>query len=437
MARERRAVRYTRRIVRPAERSRVEPTDVPGAWRPGRGSVISWLLYDLANTTFALGVGSRYFGPWLIEDRGGADWQLSAAIVVAMIAVIILGPWIGALSDHHGTRRPYLIGSTLLCVGATAMLATWGVVSSLVFYALGTIGFHCGTVVYDAMLPDVSTPATAGRISGLGVAIGYTGSALALGIGVYVLPREGYAAVFRWLALAFLVFALPAFLWIRERPRSRREGRPPGILDSPATMVRAWKAATGYPGVVRFLIGRFLYTDAINTVFLFNAIFAKLEMGFSDKQTDALALLGIIAACLGAVAAGRLVDRIGPKHVLNLALYAQLLGLAAAITAALTHTQSIGWLVAVGGGAGIGAAWTSDRVLMTRLAPDHLLGEFFGLYATVGRFATVLGPLVWALVTDGLGWGRTAALAFLGVFIFAARVVLRKVPQVQAAESTA
>lgn len=405
----------------------MEPKDTPGPWSPGRRSVISWLLYDLANTTFALGVGSRYFGLWLIEDRGGADWQLSATIVVAMAAVIVLGPWIGALSDHHGTRRPYLVGSTLVCVAATALLATWGVVPSLVFYAIGTVGFHCGTVVYDAMLPDVSTPESAGRISGLGVAIGYSGSAIALGLGMWLLPLHGYAAVFRALALAFLVFALPAFLWVRERPRQRREGRPPGIADSPATMVRAWRAAAGYPGVVRFLVGRFLYTDAINTVFLFNAVFAKLEMGFTDAQTDRLALLGIVCAGLGAVIAGRLVDRVGPRKVLDFALYAQIAGLVSAVFAGATGVQSVGWLVAVGGGVGIGAAWASDRVLMTRLSPDHLLGEFFGLYATVGRFATVLGPLVWALVADGLGLGRTAALASLGVFIVAARFVLQPV----------
>lgn len=405
----------------------MEQTQVAGVWHPGRRSVASWLLYDLANTTFALGVGSRYFGPWLIEDQGGADWQLSATIVVAMIAVIILGPWIGALTDHHGTRRPYLVGTTLVCVGATAVLATWGIVPSLIFYAIGTIGFHCGTVVYDAMLPDVSTPASAGRISGLGVAIGYSGSVLALGLGMYLLPRDGYAAVFRALAIAFLVFALPAFLWIRERPRPRHEGRAPGILESPATMVRAWRAAAGYPGVVRFLIGRFLYTDAINTVFLFNAIFAKLEMGFTDAQTDVLALIGIVCAGLGAAVAGRVVDAVGPKRVLDFALYSQIAGLVAAVTAGVTGFQGIGWLVAVGGGVGIGAAWTSDRVLMTRLAPEHMLGEFFGLYATVGRFATVLGPLTWALVSDVLGLGRTAALASLGLFIVAARVVLQKV----------
>jgi UMF1 family MFS transporter len=405
----------------------MEPTEPTPAWTPRRTSVAAWVLYDLANTTFALGVGSRYFGLWLIEERGGADWQLSVTTIAAMIAVIILGPWIGALTDHLGRRMPYLIGSTLVCVGATALLATWGVVPSLVFYAVGTVGFHTGAVVYDALLPDVSTLATRGRTSGIGVAVGYAGSALALGIGAFLLPRAGYPAVFRGLAVAFLIFALPAFVWVRERPRARKSGPAPSLLAAPRTMVDAWRSAARFPGVVRFLFGRFLYTDAINTVFLFNAIFAKLELGFTDAQTNRLALIGIACAAIGAALAGRMVDRVGPRRVLNLALYAQLIGLAAAVTAAVADIQAIGWLVAVGGGSGVGAAWAADRVFMTRLAPPQLLGEFFGLYAVVGRFATVLGPLLWALVADGLGWGRTAALGMLGLFIVAARIILQQV----------
>ncbi|MHB8050240.1 MAG: MFS transporter [Coriobacteriia bacterium] len=397
------------------------------AWRPQRKSVIAWVLYDLANTTFALGVGSRYFGLWLIEERGGSDWMLSAAIIPAMVAVIILGPWIGALTDHSGRRVPYLIGSTVVCVAATALLATWGVVPSLVLYAIGTIGFHLGALVYDALLPDVSTERTRGLISGLGVAVGYAGSALALGIGIYLLPRAGYAAVFRALAVAFVLFALPAFVWIRERPRTRRDGAAPALMSVFTAMADAWKSAARHEGVVRFLIGRFLYTDAINTVFLFNAVFAKMELGFTDAQTDRLALLGIVCAGLGAVIAGRLADRFGSKRLLLAALISQIVGLAAAVIAAVSGVQAIGWLVAVGGGAGIGGAWASDRVLMTQLSPADKLGEFFGLYAIVGRFATVLGPFVWALIADVMGLGRTWALASLGLFIVAAFVVIRGV----------
>ncbi len=395
-------------------------------WTPRRGSVVAWVLYDLANTTFALGVGSRYFGLWLIEERGGADWHLSAATIVAMLTVIVVAPWVGMLTDHGGRRVPYLTGATLVCVGATALLATWGIVPSLVFYAIGMIGFHVGASVYDALLADVSTPVTRGRVSGAGVAVGYGGSALALALGAWLLPLGGHAAVFRGLATALLVFALPAFFFIRERPRLRQPGRPPGLSRAPGAMIRVWRDAAAQPGVVRFLVGRFLYTDAINTVFLFNAVYAKLELGFSDVQTDRLAILGIACAAVGAALAGKAVDRFGPRKVLLTALYAQLAGLLSAVAASALGLPALGWFVAVGGGAGVGAAWASDRVFMTRLAPPASLGRLFGLYAAVGRFATVLGPLVWALVADGLGWGRTAALATLTLFLVGARIVLHR-----------
>ena len=74
-----------------------------------------------------------------------------------------------------------------------------------------------------------------------------------------------------------------------------------------------------------------------------------------------------------------------------------------------------------------GATWSSDRVVMTRISPPRHLGEFYGLYATVGRFATIGGPLVWAIIVDGLGIGRNVAMAALAVFVAAGWWILRKV----------
>ena len=402
-------------------------TDDSSDWRPTRASVTAWVLYDLANTTFALGVGSRYFGLWVIEANGGSDWWIGATTAVAMVIVILVSPWVGALTDHAGTRRPYLIGSTLTCVAATALLATGGIGSSLVLYVVGTAAFHIGTVVYDAMLPDVSTEHDRGRISGFGVAVGYIGSAIALGIGALVLPEAGYAWVFRALAGAFLVFALPAFFWIKERPRERRSGRLPGLWTSPAITVQAWREASRHPGVVRFLVARFLYTDAINTVFLFSAVYAKVDLGFTDGETSMLALAGVVAAGLGALAAGRLVDVLGPRRVLHIALHALILALLSAVAAKVTGLNELGWVIGVAGGAGLGAVWTTDRVYMTRLSPPDRIGQFFGLYASVGRFATVLGPVIWALVANGLGLGRAAAMGALTVLVIASRMVLQGV----------
>ncbi|MDZ4655652.1 MAG: MFS transporter [Coriobacteriia bacterium] len=399
-------------------------------WRPRWTSTTAWILYDMANTVFALGVGSRYFGLWVVEAQGRPDSYIGLATIVAMVVVILVAPWIGALSDHFGKRRWLLTALTLVAVTATAFLASGDVTTSLALYAAGTVAFHLATVVYDAMLTDVSTTRTRGRISGLGVAVGYLGSLTALGIGALLLGRFGYAVVFRGLAVAFLAFALPAFFLIRERPRARRQGRPPGILESPRLLVDAWRVAARYRGVVPFLFGRFLYTDAINTFFLFNAIYVKSELGYTDGQTDVVAALSVTAAVAGSLIGGRLVDLIGPRRVLHAGLYALMVSVITAVAAAVAHVPALGVAAGLTGGLGIGATWTSDRVYMTCVSPPRHLGELFGLYASVGRFATVLGPIMWALIVDVIGWGRPAALGILGIFLLFARAVLGSVDDV-------
>jgi UMF1 family MFS transporter len=392
-------------------------------WIPSRRSTTSWVLYDLANTIFALAVGGRYFSVWVI-GQGGTDAQFGYATSIAMAIVIVLGPWVGTRSDRAATRRPALIVTTLVTVGATALLTIWGLYPSLILYIVGQIGFTLGSVVYDAMLPDVSTETNRGFISGMGVGVGYLGSFLAIGTGLLMLARYGYGPLFRTLALLFLLFALPAFAFIEERPRARPTGRPPRLTEALAHLVASWRRAQRYPGVSRFLIGRFLYADAANTAFLFVSIFAITEMGFSDRQTDMLALSAIVSAVIGSFIVGKIVDRVGPRKALHAALYLWSAAVVIAVVAALSDRGGLGWFVGIVGGTAAGATWTSDRVYMARISPPEHYGELYGLYATVGRFATLLGPLVWALITDGLHWGRVAAIASLLLFFGSARIVL-------------
>ena len=393
-------------------------------WQPPRRSVASWVVYDLANTIFALGVGGLYFAQWVTEN-GAPDIALALTIDAAMIVVIATSPWLGAASDHAARRVRFLIPTTILAVTATFFLASVGVIGSLIIYAFALVGFNLGGVVYDALLTDVSTEENRGRISGWGVGVGYVGSIIAVVLGGLLLDTYGYSALFRAIALAFLLFALPAFFFIRERPRQRRPGPMPGIRRSITHLIEAWRRAGTYPGVVPFLLGRFLYGDAINTLIGgFLTIFVINELNFSDDEVQNLLALAILTAIVGGITGGRLTDHLGPRRTLHFALYVWMIAILGGIVAASGDQRDLVWLVGGAGGFALGTTWAADRVYMARISPPRYLGEFYGLYATVGRFATLLGPLTWGLIVNVFHLSRSTAMGALLVFIAAGRAVL-------------
>ncbi|HZD22434.1 MAG TPA: hypothetical protein VE569_03395, partial [Acidimicrobiia bacterium] len=150
-----------------------------GAGGQSRLGTASWVVYDLANTIFALGVVGLYFSDWLVE-KGHPDSFLAAAQAAAAAVVIFAAPWVGARSDVLGRRVPTLIATTVIAVAATALLATGPVWLTLVMLWAAIVSVNTGAVVYDALLVDVSTPESRGKISGYGVGVGYLGSFVGL-----------------------------------------------------------------------------------------------------------------------------------------------------------------------------------------------------------------------------------------------------------------
>jgi UMF1 family MFS transporter len=400
------------------------------AARRGRVALWAWALYDLANTTFSLNVVSRYLPLVVVEDLGGRDLDVSLAYSGAMVMVALTSPLLGALSDFSGRRMPFLATTTACCIAATALMG-FGQPIGLVLglFAIATFFYQAALVFYDALLANVSDEATRGRASALGVGLGYGGTIISLYSVAPIAERWGKAAAFPATAILFFVFALPCLLFVPDAPRGPLWRR--GLAADTFRRVAATFRSLGtIPGLRRFLFAHWLYTDAINTVILFMAVYVTRVGGFTSPEVTRLLALSTIFAIVGAFGAGPLIDRLDAKSALYTALAGWVVALGLALAA--SSKGAFYWMGPITGAA-LGATWAADRVLMFRLSPPDALGELYGIYGMIGRFAAITGPLVWGGIVYALeGTGAFAyrvAIGALLVMLLAGAWVLRRVPQ--------
>ena len=391
-------------------------------------SLFSWLLFDLANTVYAFIIPGLYFSVWLVSEKGWTDQQLGLATSTAMVIVAILGPWIGRKSDSSQGKKKILLFMTLICIISTFLLGTFSVEVSVLLFVFSLIGFNLGSVVYDELLVSVSNEENRGKISGLGVAFGYTGSLIGFGVAT-LLQNMGYSYVeiFKSVAFLFLIFSLPAFLFIEEKITSKEKVKI-SILNSLNVVINSWKHSRQYTGLTRFLVGRFFYADAINTLISgLLAVYLVEEVGLTPADSQSILALAIVVSIIGGYIFGKAADRFGPRRLILISIFCWMLSLSLAIIATEFNQLWLIYVTGVLGGFNIGGIFAVDRVFMTRLSPEKHLGEFYGLYSTVGRFATIVGPILWGFIVNTLNLGRNTAMLSLVVLLMISFFIIRGV----------
>jgi UMF1 family MFS transporter len=402
-----------------------------------------WCLYDWANSAFATVILAAvlpvYFAS--LVPAGGAvlfwsDQPVPATalwgyiVSLSMTLVAITAPGLGNLADRRGWRRRLLIIFCLLGSLATCGLFFAGpgrYQLAAILFILGNIGFAAGNIFYNAYLPDLASGYEVDRLSARGYALGYIGGGLMLLVvflmiqqhALLGLPDKGMATRLGFLLTGawWLGFALPVFVWLKDVPVTHGTQL---ALRTPRDYLRTLADLYSYRDLGRFLIAFLLYNDGIQTIIAVSAIFARQELGLGTGTILGCFLMIQFIAMPGALIFSRLAGRFNTKRAIMVSL---LLFTMITVYAAVMKSAVEFWILGFAVAVVLGGSQALSRSLFSSMVPKQRSAEFFSFYAISSKFASILGPLVFALLIDLSGSNRIAILA-LALFFIVGMVLL-------------
>ena len=398
-----------------------------------------WCMYDWANSSFATVVLSAVLPVYFVAlvPADGAlfsllGWQRLVpaaalwgyAVSLSMLFVAITAPYLGALADRKNLHRKFLVSCCLIGAFATSLLffAKPGMyMVAILLFIIANIGFAGGNVFYNAFLPKLAANHELDRLSSRGFAFGYIGGGVALLV-VFVMimahsslgftdkgaaTRAGFLLTGIW----WLLFAIPTFRYVRinSRPIPPQTSHK-GIKGYFKTLAEI----RHYPTLFLFLIAFLFYNDGIQTIIVVAAIFGRQELALSQGTILACFLMIQFVAMPGTLLFGKLAELFGAKCSLMIALF---LFICVTVYAFFISKAWEFWLLGFVIAIILGGSQAVSRSLFTSLIPDGKHAEFFGFYAISAKFASVLGPFVFALITQLTGSARLSILSLTGFFV--------------------
>jgi len=378
--------------------------------------VTSWALYDFANTIFYAVVVTLCLPPHILGMTGKHTF-INWGFVPAMLAAAFVAPWLGGFVGHRGLSKKAVLLLTLLCAASTACLAAvrspWALVG---VFAAAQVFYQLALVPYNNLLPAVASPGKMGRVSGLGVGLGYVGVIVSIWFVKKLMDVfPGYSTAYLAAAVLFALFTIPFWCFVPEKPLDRKTA-PPRLRDSLSLLKNATR--------VRFVIGNFLCADALNAIFIFMVPFLSKGLGYDNETIiDTLIFLNL-AAFPGGLLCGVLADLFTPRRTMIVS--AILLGSAIGI-AQFSGLEAITfWSIVLLGGPGVAGLWVAGRKRVVQLAPEGETGSLFGVYGLTNKLSLV-NFIFFSLLADltgGYTWSVIVLLASLALgvaFLWSAR----------------
>lgn len=403
-----------------------------------------WCLYDWANSAFATVVLAAVLPVYFVSlvPDGGATLPLFGAhkfsasslwgysVSLSMLLLAFTAPVLGALADQKGWHKRLLLLFCLAGCTATALLALTGSGDYLwaaLLFVIGNIGFAGGNILYNSYLPLLAPPNEVDRLSARGFAYGYVGGGLLLAL-VFLLilkfemfgfadsssaTRFGFLLTAGW----WLLFAIPTFCSLPKtviKISKQRSFSLKGYLDQ-------FRQLRKYPDMCLFLFAFLCYNDGIQTVISVSAIFAREELQLGQSTIIGCFLMIQFLAMPGALLFGWLGEKIGTARaiMLSLIIFTLVCVFAFRMTGALEF-----WILGAVIAIVLGGSQALSRSLFASMLPIQKRAEFFGFFTISSRFASIFGPLMFAVIADLTGSSRNSILALGSFFIIGGILLL-------------
>lgn len=397
-----------------------------------RKKVVSWALYDWANSAFATTVIAGFF-PVFFKQYWGADmdvttstFQLGMANSTASLVIVLLAPVLGAIADRGSAKKKFLLFFAAMGVVMTGSLylvaeGDWMVAVGL--YVLATIGFSGGNIFYDSLIVDVAGEKKMDVVSALGFALGYLGGGLlfALNVGMTLSPHtfglanaaEAVRVSFILVAIWWAAFSIPIFVFVHEPKAGKTRLGRSSVTAGFNQLLGTFQEIRKLRVVFLFLIGYWLYIDGVDTIVRM-AVDYGMSIGFDSNNLIVALLITQFVGFPAAIVFGKIGERIGAKRgiFIGIAVY-----IVVSIWGFFMDRVAEFYAIAVAIGLVQGGVQALSRSFYARIIPKNKAAEFFGFYNMLGKFAAVIGPVMMGWVGVATGNPRYSILSLVILFV--------------------
>jgi len=402
--------------------------------------VLSWALYDWANSAFATTIIAGLFPVFFKQywntgvDATVSTARLGMANSIAGIIIAVLAPVLGAIADRGSSRKKFLFFFAYMGVIMTSLLymvseGNW--LLAMALYIMATIGFSGGNVFYDSLIVMVASEEKVDLVSSLGFALGYLGGGLLFALNVWMALSPGtfgfenaQAAVrfsFLTVGIWWAVFSIPVFLFVRE-PEGREHVEGAEVVRSGFRQLKdTFREIRHLKMIFTFLAAYWFYIDGVDTV-IHMAVDYGISIGFHANDLIVALLITQFVGFPCAVGFGYLGERIGAKQSIFIAIAVYLF---VSIWGAFMQDKNEFYILAVVIGFVQGGIQALSRSLYAKIIPADKSAEYFGFYNMLGKFAAVMGPALMggvALMMRSIGYSsetaaRSSLISISGLFI--------------------